>query len=509
MSPFQRLPKWETPKSSSQWRTSIWSTLKSTLTSLTTLLPSPLLHLISPDPSKTSHPSHQSTAYLDGIRGLAALTVYIQHYSAPFQPGQIGDANRESGKWSIFQYPIIRLFYSGSFAVALFFVISGFALSRKPLHLRYYASAHHDDTKTQISKALLSLSSATFRRGIRIFIPPIVIVFLTMLGTHLHLFDSAPSILPETLTEKYNVSPPTRLPTFSAQLLDCLYYIAAHLIYPSQWMRAIPGTKSANYGFQLWTIPMEFWASLVVFSVLGALVPVKSRGVRNGGIALVILYAFWCSRWEISLFLSGLLLADLDLFLSPPPLPAPAGGPIIPLTSTSNPSPTPNRPNHTTLNQLLPPTLWTLTLLTGLYLGSTPEMNAATTPGFTTLTKLTPHEETWHSLGAVLVILTISRCRLLQKPLTTSLPQYLGRISFGLYLVHVPVLMWVGWTATPGLWGVIGREGAVRYETGVVVGCLGVLVVVGWVADVFWRVVDAPCVRLGRVVEGWVFGVIA
>ncbi|RJE17403.1 Acyltransferase family, partial [Aspergillus sclerotialis] len=396
--------------------------------------------------------SHHATSYLDGIRGLAALTVYIQHYSAPFQPGQIGEANRESGKWSFFQYPIIRLFYSGSFAVALFFVISGFALSRKPLRHRY---AYHDNTGREISEALLSLSSASFRRGIRIFIPPIVIVLFTMLGTQMHLFDPAYSILPDNLTEKYNVTPPKRLDTFSSQLLDCIYYIAGQLIYPSQWMRTIPGTESANYGFQLWTIPMEFWASLVVFSVLGTLVPVKSRAVRNGGVGLVIIYAFWCSRWEISLFLSGTLLADLDLFLLS--LPPTDDGLIISL-NTQRPIRKPKPKPKSKLKHILLPLLWTLILLTGLYLGSTPEMNADVTPGFTTLTRLTPHEETWHSLGAVLVILTISRCRLLQKPLSTSFPQYLGRISFGLYLVHVPILMWFGWTATPGLWSIIEND---------------------------------------------------
>lgn len=140
----------------------------------------------------------------------------------------------------------------------------------------------------------------------------------------------------------------------------------------------------------------------------------------------------------------------------------------------------------------------------GLYLGSAPEMNFASTPGFHSLWSVQAREETWQSIGAVLVIGSISRSRVLQSPLTFASIQYLGRISFGLYLVHVPILLWFGWRATPALWAVIGDDTGFRYETGVVLGCLGVLGVVVWVADVFWRLVDAPSMRLGRVVERWV-----
>lgn len=473
MAPFHRLSSWP-PK----------TTLKTTLTTLlTTLLPSPTHHLIHPSLDSSPPPSHQQTAYLDGIRGLAALTVYIQHYSAPFQEGIIGDANRASGSWSIFQYPVIRLFYSGSFAVALFFVISGFALSRKPLCLRYSASEERGGSLA----ALECLSSATFRRAVRIYLPPIAVVLFTMLATWAGSFDSALAILPSYLTDKYNVAPPPKLASFPAQLLDCLVYIAAHLIYPAQWMRPVPDTQTGVYGFQLWTVPIEFWASLIVFGVLVALVPAK-RALRNACIALAAGFAVWCARWEIGLFLSGTLVADFDLCRARP------AASLLPLR--------PERTPAVVLTSLL----YTTVCAVGLYLGSTPEMNFASTPGFHALWAIHGREETWHAAGAVLVVWSISRAPLLQRPLVHPVTQYLGCISFSLYLVHVPILLWFGWAATPALWAVIGAETDFRFETGVVLGCLGVLGVVGWVADVFWRAVDAPSMRLGRRVERWAFG---
>lgn len=81
-----------------------------------------------------------STAYLDGLRGVAALFVAFDHYVAQFFPyiskGYLSQDKSEPGAGEnnrFVQLPIIRVFYNGWFMVSIFFVISGYVLSYKAL----------------------------------------------------------------------------------------------------------------------------------------------------------------------------------------------------------------------------------------------------------------------------------------------------------------------------------------------------------------------------------------
>lgn len=120
----------------------------------------------------------QPTAYLDGMRGLAALFVFFCHYT--YQCFSIAESYGCGDKnWAWLKLPIIRLFYQGPAAVCVFFVISGYALSYRPLKLiRSKATGDLLDT----------LSSLVFRRAIRLFLPSIIsslmIVCLVRLGLY-------------------------------------------------------------------------------------------------------------------------------------------------------------------------------------------------------------------------------------------------------------------------------------------------------------------------------------
>ena len=53
-------------------------------------------------------------------------------------------------------------------------------------------------------------------------------------------------------------------------------------------------------------------------------------------------------------------------------------------------------------------------------------------------------ENFWHAIGALLTLIVADNWRPLRDLLNRRTPQFLGRISFPLYLVHVPILLSLG-----------------------------------------------------------------
>ena len=104
------------------------------------------------------------TAYLDGMRGLAALFVFFCHYSyQAFKIGQSWGAGDEN--YYILKLPFLRLFYQGPAAVCVFFVISGYALCYRPLKLA---------RNNNLGDFSSTMGSLVFRRWFRLFIPPMI-----------------------------------------------------------------------------------------------------------------------------------------------------------------------------------------------------------------------------------------------------------------------------------------------------------------------------------------------
>ncbi len=92
-------------------------------------------------------------------------------------PGRFENGFGYDGNRSFALLPGFRLFFTGGhFAVTTFFVISGYVLSLKPLQLL------HVGDHLQLGD---HLASALFRRWLRLYIPLVAILFLTMTTTRI------------------------------------------------------------------------------------------------------------------------------------------------------------------------------------------------------------------------------------------------------------------------------------------------------------------------------------
>ncbi|KAH6631011.1 acyltransferase family-domain-containing protein [Chaetomium sp. MPI-SDFR-AT-0129] len=530
------------------------------------LLPSFIQPLVSPTPSSGSQPSARPgpTAYLDGMRGLAALIVFFCHFlytSFVIAPGY-GTAQSH---YHLPLLPFIRLLFSGPPMVCLFFVVSGYALSLKPIRLIHsrsrsspsHSHPHSPSSHSSHQKAdadlLRTLTSFTLRRPLRLLLPPFLSTLLVILLVHFGIYDATRPIATNPILFR-NVREPhfgwddsIRSSTLWQLISGPWARDMFRFVYVWDWTTPFGG--STGLDVHLWTIPVEFRCSMVVFLTVVGTARLRGgwRGVVMGGL---VGFGFCSGRWEMVLFWAGMGLAELDVirgahvtggFLGSGGekgvmvLPAPglmAGGGaaagVVALPSlmtsssplgsgsrrnsnsssssrTSSPSPTtPLKHRHRHHHTLLHRAFITTLSITALYLLSQPDENGAETPGWVYLTSLIPQWWTdehryWQSAGAILFVYAVGRSRGWQRFFTLPAMQYLGRISYALYLMHGPVMHTAGYAIHRWAWGMTGTEGA--YEAGFVLAAVVIVPVVIWAADVFWRVVDAPVVRLAKWVE--------
>jgi hypothetical protein len=104
------------------------------------------------------------TAWVDGLRGIAAYIVSIHHYVLPFFVDHFHGYAPPQHPY-IVNLPFIRLFSAGDPMVSIFFAISGFALTYKTV--KYL----HQKRPLPYQQLHQSLSSSVARRYLRLFLP--------------------------------------------------------------------------------------------------------------------------------------------------------------------------------------------------------------------------------------------------------------------------------------------------------------------------------------------------
>lgn len=336
--------------------------------------------------------------HLDGLRGFASLLVYWHHHQLWYH-----SASRVTlemgfgfmGEYHLATFPGIRTFFTGGhFAVALLFVISGYALASKPLQL-----IHLQDQKGLADH----LGSAIFRRWLRLYIPFACTTFIFM--SLCHVFGArSPGFNPlKTWAEDVQA--------WSSEFRRFSFVFDEG---QSPWF---------SYNNHLWSIPVELKGSMIIYTTSLAIskLSVRSRFLVLGGLVLYHLYAV--DGWYGAFFLGGMFLCQVDTYQ-------------------------PHK--RATRHQLLANYLL---VFIGLYLAGVPHCTPAEYLGqnggwyFLSLWKpevMTDPKWFYLFLASISVVTSVSRIPYLRKILTSRSFQYLGRISYGLYLVHGPILWTLG-----------------------------------------------------------------
>lgn len=416
------------------------------------------------------------TGYLDGLRGFAAFLVYWGHHHLWARESLEPEKIFENGFGYDHQYylacfPGLRIFFSGGhYSVTVFFIISGYVLSAKPLAL-IQAGDH--------IKLGDNLSSALFRRWLRLHLPVICTTFLYM--TSFHLFgirgwpDPQPSY-PEELWKWY-----TEFKSFT-------------------FVFRRGGEEWFSYNLHTWSIPIEFRGSICIYTVLLAFSRCTQKARLVGEGVLIYYFMYIVDGWFCSAFMAGMLLCDLDLLLATDKLRVSTK--IKPYTSV----------------------IFHFLLLISIYLGGVPSEKADVqilreTPGWYYLSFLKPqavwdYKHFFLFWAATILVAAIPRIQWLKKFFELRFNQYLGKISFAFYLVHGPVL----WTLGTRLYAATGwaressaitttgwinsfalpKAGPVGFDLAFWVPQLILLPVTLWVAEIVTKLFDEPSVKLSQ-----------
>lgn len=416
------------------------------------------------------------TAYLDGIRGIAALGVVVLHMVLGFFPNSSYAYNGTPGRDSFFQMPFVRLLYTGQ--PTIFFLISGYVLSIstiKKMRNKAWGALQQD------------LSSKIFRRMFRLYIPSIVATFIPMFMVSFGLFPEVIKFNDQMPHHTFNMAP--REPTFFRQFWLWCKTIPP-LFWPFDWENF---SQNSPYAYQLWTIAVEYRCSMILFLLhIGlARCPGKIRLMLNG---LFSLYFLALDKWDVFLFTAGAFIAEVDIMRDE------ASDAHLPKTEAGETKPTSATRKNSNQGLLI------VGVILGLWILSVPAADIWNAWTFAILETWAPKNykgifRFWDAVGTVILIWSITGLPSVQRFFTRRIFLYLGNLSFSLYLTHTIALKFLLYPMMPWLYSIFGYQTSFQYGLCFAIGGFCTVLFSCWIAEVFQRHVEEPSARFTKWID--------
>ena len=325
--------------------------------------------------------------HLEGLRGIAAFVVVIHHLQLTFFSASSSYIKSKTDDLPyVFSRAILALVesaYNGTFAVWLFWILSAFVLSKS-----FFLLNKHEGE----AGALDYLQRAALRRYPRLLFPVIAsVAFAYTLHELGFMYNNeiAHSLGVSTGTEWLS-----RLYSFPASL--------AHAIKCAIWDSFFDYELQSSYNSVLWSMEKEYYGSLFLFAFLALF------GLGNNRFALypfIVLVLFVLKIYWLIAFISGILLCDAYVNRSS----------VSFIKNILNLRVVRYMRNSRFVSVIV----WIL-MLAGVGLGSHSGIS-------------------YLLIGTSMVILSCLNIHA-KRFLSGDIPVFLGKISFGLYLVHLPLI---------------------------------------------------------------------
>jgi peptidoglycan/LPS O-acetylase OafA/YrhL len=447
---------------------------------------------------------------LNGLRGIAALFVFFFHVLFAYTNfHEFGYGSSPENRWLV-QLPLVRVWYSGHAMIAIFFVVGGYVLSIKPLQ-----SARSNQPVAFVE----ALASSMFRRGFRLYVPAVVATFVSMSTLYAGLWEFSRPYISEgyIFFDDHHIA---RAPSLGVQLWDWCQQTRALANVFSYYPVGRVMPSYPHYDPHLWTVPIEYRSSMVLAAILLSLF--RCRGPVRLFLMVVTLVFFTISdRWELVCFLAGAILCQIDLMTGildeSSPISLEDGEVEFKIFEEENALPSLllggvrlGRSLSVSFRSfLLQDVGHYLLFLFGVFLLCCPSSDINATPGYGFLQYCTPStysdpKRFPHTAGALLVVYCIMRSPVLRRPFNNGFAQYLGRVSYSVYIVHGPLNHIVGYALTPTIWRKLtGNETNWQWSLGLAMGTAVLLPCVMVCAELYCRLVERWSINASRRLEAW------
>lgn len=377
---------------------------------------------------------------LEGLRGIAAVIVALYHFSlafylvAFFGIGSTAPVQHIRIEDNLYANPIMGLL-SGTFAVAIFFVLSGFVLS-----IGFFQTGRLDIVKKLAAKRYLRLMLPAFAS---------ILICYLLITFGLSHTGAAGAITGSTWLAN------------SWQFVPNFFDMIQHSVF------GIFVDGRSFYNNVLWTMTTEFLGSFLVFGVLLLFAQSKYRWIVYG----VLVYATF-NTWFLG-FIIGMILADLY-----------ARGTIV----------------QQARNLLFIVPL----LLFSIYLGGYPHGSDVQGTAYAIFPMLLGGTGSYQTLsmtlGATIIVFSLLWTSQFAGFMRKKYISSLGKYTFALYLVHIPIL----YTFTTGVF--VWLHGFLGYNKAVLASFV-LSVPVVWAATLlFEKYVDRNAIRFSSYCAAIYFG---
>ncbi|MGJ4962415.1 acyltransferase family protein [Bradyrhizobium sp. HKCCYLRH3061] len=377
--------------------------------------------------------------YLDGLRGSAACIVFFGHLVLAVFPGMVSFTPAEihfpAETW--LGVSLLSWIWKGSFAVCIFFVLSGYVLAG-------FSQA-----------TTLSLPAQIVRRYLRLAVP--------MLMTSAIAWAIMAAGLMRNVEAAHLVTHSDWLAMWYQGFEPSFWGMAREALYDAF------RNGRADYNSNLWTMRIELIGSVTIFLAYAC---IRNPAVR---IMAAALYLAWSYDSYYALFAFGVLFYELEWQV----------GAVVARWLPSDRG-----------REFLAAIVFMIGLYFGAYSHTPDAMVAPWHPFFPRSLPTTAS----HMVGAVIVVGALLYSRSLQSMFGSAFGRYLGKLSFVLYLIHIPIICSV--TAGTAL--------ALRDLPYGVTAAIAIVVTVALVftlSSLLYRTIDvhttALSVRTGKLLDQW------